>query len=138
MRKLPRPALSLLHLVFAVSVLACEGDSDSEDTDGVLEHAPPQCEGEDAERVELILSLEPDLANGEDFFFNRACGTNACHGPDGEIGPGAELPIKIPLYADAEIACLLLKGKNEMPTQAAFPDQDLRDGIAYVRATFDP
>ena len=70
---------------------------------------------------------EADLANGESVY--QSC--LACH-PSNGIDVGAVAPD----LSDAELESIIKDGDGGMPAQSALSDDDVRDVIAYIRATF--
>lgn len=122
-----------LSLVLGLSLTACGGGED--DGDDVVGDDGGNCNADQSARIDTILALSPDEANGATVFAN-SCGNAACHGSDGNSGPAPDLGTEIPEFSSNALACLLLTGVGTMPSQAGLSDQDLADVIAYTEVTF--
>ncbi|MCA9683708.1 MAG: cytochrome c [Myxococcales bacterium] len=122
-----------LSLVFGLSLVACDGGEEDGDDDAGEEGG--NCNADQTARVDTVLALTPDEANGATVFANT-CGIGSCHGADGNSGTGPALSDEIPDYSSDALGCLLLTGVGTMPSQAGLSDQDLADVIAYAEATF--
>lgn len=88
-----------------------------------------------ATRHEQIEALKGDVTRGQTAF-NKTCAT--CHGTDGN-GTASGPSLKEPAKNDPthEIIETVINGKGTlMPSQAALPDQEIADIVAYVKATF--
>jgi len=86
-------------------------------------------------RTAKILSLVPDVDEGEDQF-RMNCTT--CHASDGTGTPaGPNLLERVPTISDEDIIRLLLAGNSPMPSWSNLNDQDLANIRHYLRVTFD-
>ena len=70
---------------------------------------------------------EADLENGESVY--QSC--LACHS-----GNGIDIEVIAPDLSDEELERIIVEGDGGMPAQSALSDDDVRDVIAYIRATF--
>jgi mono/diheme cytochrome c family protein len=79
-----------------------------------------------AGRVDTIVALEGDAANGATLYATTCAG---CHGADGQGGSGPRATGR-----DAvEVASVILSGEEEMPAYAdQFDDQEIADIIAWL------
>jgi hypothetical protein len=128
----------LVVFVLSCSLLgACteDADSGSDDEVGDEEEEEPECSAEQMMRVDTVFDLTADETAGA-MVFMQICGSAACHGADGSAGPAPDLPDEVPEFDDVGLACLLLNGEGDMPSQATLSDQQLADVIAYVQSTF--
>ena len=115
---------------------ACTEDGDKGSDDDVgEEEEEPECNAEQMMRVDTVFDLSADESAGA-MVFMQNCGSAACHGADGSAGPAPDLPDEVPEFDDVGLACLLLNGEGDMPSQATLSDQQLADVLAYVQATF--
>ncbi|MEN9786969.1 MAG: hypothetical protein RLZZ299_2233 [Pseudomonadota bacterium] len=81
-----------------------------------------------AGRVDAIVALEGDAANGATLYTTNCAG---CHGADGQ---GGSAPRATGRDA-AEVASVVLGGEDEMPAYAdPFDDQEIADIIAWLDA----
>lgn len=115
-----------LVLGFGVLLGACDGGDD--DHHGACSH-------EEEARIDTVLALDVDETAGAGVFANT-CGNAACHGSDGNSGPAVDLGEHIPEHGADELACIVLAGSGDMPSQSGLTDQELADVLAYVQATF--
>ena len=93
------------------------------------------CDAEQSARASTVLGLGVDAAAGADVFANT-CGGGGCHGSDGISGPAPDLDEHASHFDSEGLACLLLAGTGNMPSQAKLSDQQLADVLAYVEETF--
>ena len=70
---------------------------------------------------------DADLNNGESVY--QSC--LACHS-----GNGIDIETTSADLSDDELEVLIKEGEGGMPAQSALSDEDVRDVIAYIRATF--
>ncbi len=91
----------------------------------------------DNAKIDGILSLSPDLDNGE-VMFGKSCGKGTCHGTDGVSGNGPDFANVLTKYDDCGLLGVMLNGKKGMIslTLIYMSDQDFRDAFTYVRETF--
>ena len=70
---------------------------------------------------------EADLENGESVY--QSC--MACHS-----GNGIAIDVISAELSDEELERIIVEGEGGMPAQSALSADDVRDVIAYIRATF--
>ncbi len=64
-----------------------------------------------------------------------SCGSDYCHGSNGNSGGAPDLSVEVPARTDSEIATILASGTGYMPAQG-FDSTETANVIAYLRATF--
>lgn len=100
-------------------------------------------EGTDSEdpRVDAILSLSPDTANGADIYANAGmCVT--CHAADGTgVDPFPSLIEQLAMSDDEQAITAILDGVSGTampPYEATFSQQEIADVYGYVLDSFGP
>ncbi|MFT4978762.1 MAG: mono/diheme cytochrome c family protein [Myxococcota bacterium] len=86
------------------------------------------------DRVEAILALEGDVAEGASVYSTQCSG---CHGADGEGGVGPAMDALVPAHTDTQFIDVVLYGiGDEMPTHDHLSDQRIADLLAWARDTY--
>ena len=73
-------------------------------------------------------SMEADLDNGESIYQSSCM---ACH-PNN----GYDVEEHATDFSDEELESIITEGAGGMPAQSSLSESDVRDVIAYIRATF--
>ncbi len=107
-----------------LGLAACGGGTDDDDDDDSVGDA----------RVDAILALTPDAANGATLYADNCA---LCHGDDGEGGVGGQLAGQVSPDDESQIVLIILDGAGTMPSwEDYFSEQEVADVTAYLLDTF--
>jgi mono/diheme cytochrome c family protein len=89
---------------------------------------------EGGSRVDDILALDGNASAGSSVY-QQNCSNAACHGADGNSGPGANLSTVVPNSSDESLVDTIINGFGGMPAQN-LEDREVADVLAYLIETF--